>query len=82
VAGETVTFTSTGAAIATVDPASAVTDAAGSASTTVKGQSQGSTSVRAQAQTATAEAPVRVPSLSTLGALAMAAIVLLVLRRL
>ena len=82
VAGETVTFTSAGAAIATVDPASAVTDAAGRAGTTVRGQSRGSTTVRAQAQGATAEAPVRVPSLSMLGTLAMAAIVLLILRRL
>jgi serine protease len=79
--GETVTFTSASAPVAAVDPPTSVTDSAGRASTTVRGEAQGSTSVRAQARDASAEVPVRVPALSTLGALAAALVLLLALRR-
>jgi hypothetical protein len=80
--GEMVTFTSGAAAIASVNPASAPTNASGQAATTVRGEVRGDTSVRAQAQTASREAPVRVPSLSVLGAVALAMILLVLIRRL
>jgi serine protease len=80
--GETVTFTSASAAVASVNPATASTDASGRASTTVRGEARGDTNVRAQAQAASREAPVRVPALSLLGASVLAAILLVLIRRL
>jgi hypothetical protein len=68
--------------VAAVNPTSAPNDASGNASTTVRGESRGDTTVRAEAQSASREAPVRVPSLTALGAAAMGAILLWLVRRL
>ncbi len=70
--GETVAFRSDDPNVATVDPATAVTDGSGQASTQVTAGSNGRTSVRAEAQGSQQSAPVRVPALSDAGLLVLA----------
>ncbi len=80
VAGETVTFTSTNTGLATVSPASDVTDTNGVAETTVTGRanSRDTVPVKAEAGGITATIPVRVPDLSMIAfALLFIGIVLL-----
>jgi serine protease len=67
VAGKTVAFASGNPSVASVSPATSVTDGSGQAVTVVKGESQGETTVRATANGATDSKPVRVPDLSLLG---------------
>ena len=71
-AGETVTLRSDDPGVATIEPRSAVTDAAGQVKAEVKAQSNGTTSVRAEAQGTNSAAPVRVPSLSDAGLVLLA----------
>ncbi len=66
-AGETVAFRSDDPNVAAVDPATAVTDGSGMASTQVTAGSNGRTSVRAETQGSEQAAPVRVPALSDAG---------------
>jgi serine protease len=67
VAGKTVSFASGDSGIASVSPASVVTDGSGQAQATVKAESRGETTVSATANGATDAKPVRVPDLSILG---------------
>jgi len=69
VSGKSVTFNTGNASVASVSPATAVTDANGQAQSAVKGQSKGETTVIATTDGATASAPVRVPDLSLLAVL-------------
>ncbi len=71
--GKTVAFVTADPAIATVSPATAVTNASGEAVTTLTAVAKGSTSVTATADGVSGTSPIRVPSLSTI------AIVLVVL---
>jgi hypothetical protein len=76
--GKTVNFSAADTSLATVSPASAVTNADGQAQATVTGESSFSqtTSVTAQVNGASASTPVRVPGLSPIGfALVMAGLV-------
>lgn len=73
VAGQSVRFSSDNAAVASLSPSSAVTDAAGEAASVLRGESRGETTVRAAADGASDAKPVKVPDLSLLGALALAA---------
>jgi serine protease len=66
-AGKTVAFASGNPAVASVSPATAVTDGNGQAVSVVKGESQGQTTVSATANGSTDTQPVRVPDLSLLG---------------
>jgi len=70
-AGKTVMFSTGDASQATVAPASAVTNAAGVATATVRGESSvpHTTTVTAQLDSASASAPVKVPDLSLIGAI-------------
>jgi serine protease len=82
VAGKSVTFSSANSNIASIAPATAVTDANGQAQSNVKGQSKGETAVSATANGATATAPVRVPEVSLMIViLTIAAAVLLVIKQ-
>jgi ABC-type phosphate/phosphonate transport system substrate-binding protein len=82
VAGKSVTFSSANSNIASIAPATAVTDANGQAQSNVKGQSKGETAVSATANGATATAPVRVPEVSLMIViLIIAAAVLLVMKQ-
>jgi hypothetical protein len=67
--GRTVTFSTVDSSLATVSPTSAVTDANGLATSTVRGEtsSQATTTVTAQVNGVTASAPVRVPDVSLIG---------------
>jgi len=67
VAGKTVAFASTNPSVASVSPATSVTDGSGQAVSIVKGESQGETTVRATANGSTDTQPVKVPDLSLLG---------------
>jgi serine protease len=64
-AGETVTFSSDNTSVATVSPASAVTDSSGRAQATVASQNKGDTQVRASGAGASAQSHVKVPLLSS-----------------
>ncbi len=66
-AGKAVTFSTANPSVASVSPASAVTDSSGRAQVTVRGESQGNTTVTAGADGSSASAPVRVPDLSLIG---------------
>jgi serine protease len=74
--GITVTFASSDAAVATVSPASSVTDATGQARSTVTGVSRGDATITASAQGVTASLPVQVPDLSLIGLAALALLLL------
>lgn len=74
VAGKAVTFNTANANVVRVAPATAVTDANGQAQSAVKGESKGETTVSATANGATASAPVRVPDLSLLAVIIIAAL--------
>jgi uncharacterized protein YjdB len=76
-AGKTVTFSSANPSVASVSPASAVTDSSGRAQVTVQGASQGNTTVTAGADGISASAPVRVPDLSLIGVVVLVVSVLL-----
>jgi serine protease len=76
-AGKTVTFSSANSSVASVSPASAVTDSSGRAQATVQGASQGNTTVTATADGASASAPVQVPDLSLIGVVVLVISVLL-----
>ncbi len=82
-AGKAVTFSTANPSVASVSPASAVTDSSGRAQVTVRGESQGNTTVTAGADGSSASAPVRVPDLSLIGVGVLVVSVLLfgVLRR-
>ncbi|MGE5257061.1 MAG: S8 family serine peptidase [Hyphomicrobiales bacterium] len=67
VAGKTVAFASANPSVASVSPATSVTDGSGQAVSIVKGESQGETTVRATANGATDTKTVKVPDLSLLG---------------
>jgi hypothetical protein len=69
--GKTVTFSTADPSLATVSPTSAVTDASGQATSTVRGEtsSQATTTVTAEVNGVSASAPVRVPDLSLIGVL-------------
>ncbi len=69
--GKTVTFSTVDPSLATVSPTSAVTDANGQATSTVRGEtsSQATTTVRAQVNGVSALTPVRVPDVSLIGVL-------------
>ncbi len=73
-AGIAVAFASSDASVMTVAPASAVTDIAGVAAATVTGVSRGTATVAATANGVTGSTPVRVPDLSVVGILALAAL--------
>jgi hypothetical protein len=77
-AGKAVTFSTANPGVASVSPASAVTDSSGRAQATVRGESQGNTTVTASAEGATAAKPVQVPDLSLIGMVALAIGVVLV----
>jgi serine protease len=77
-AGKTVTFSTANSSVASVSPASAVTDSSGRAQVTVRGASQGSTTVTAGADGATASTSVQVPDLSLIGIVVLAIGVVLV----
>lgn len=81
VAGKPVAFNSGNPGVASVAPASAVTDANGNAQASVKGESKGETTVRAAANGATASAPVRVPDLSVPAALLAAVLAAIIFMR-
>ena len=81
VAGKPVAFNSGNAGVASVAPASSVTDANGQAQASVKGESKGETTVRAAANGATANAPVRVPDLSVPAALVAAVLAAVIFTR-
>jgi serine protease len=66
--GKTVAFSSADPSVASVSPATAVTDGNGQAVSVVKGESQGNTNISATANGATDTKPVRVPDLSLPGA--------------
>ncbi|MGH7424032.1 MAG: Ig-like domain-containing protein, partial [Candidatus Methylomirabilales bacterium] len=76
-AGKTVTFSTANSSVASVSPASAVTDASGRAQVTVRGASQGNTTVTAGADGATASKSVQVPDLSLIGIVVLVVSVLL-----
>jgi serine protease len=65
--GVTVAFASNNTGVATVSPASAVTNASGQATATVTGVSRGDAQITATANGVTASAPVEVPSLTVIG---------------
>jgi hypothetical protein len=69
--GKTVTFGTADPSLATVSPTSAVTDANGQATSTVRGEtsSQATTTVTAQVNGVSASTPVRVPDVSLIGVL-------------
>jgi serine protease len=67
-AGKTVAFASANPSVASVSPATAVTDGSGQAVSVVKGESQGETTVRASTDGAADSKTVKVPDLSILGA--------------
>ena len=75
--GKTVTFSTANPSVASVSPASAVTDSSGRAQVTVRGESQGNTTVTAGADGSSASAPVRVPDLSLIGVIVLVVSVLL-----
>jgi serine protease len=75
-ASETVALQSNDPAIASIEPPSAVTDASGKTTATVKGLSAGETRVKAAAPEGSKEAPVKVPAMSSAGFVLLAAIVL------
>ncbi len=77
-AGKTVTFSTANSSVASVSPASAVTDSSGRAQATVRGASQGNTTVTAGADGATASKSVQVPDLSLIGIVVLAIGVVLV----
>jgi len=77
-AGKTVTFSTANSSVASVSPASAVTDSSGRAQVTVRGASQGNTTVTAGADGATASKSVQVPDLSLIGIVVLAIGVVLV----
>ena len=77
-AGKTVTFSTANSSVASVSPASAVTDSSGRAQVTVRGASQGNTTVTAGADGATASTSVQVPDLSLIGIVVLAIGVVLV----
>ena len=64
IAAQTVTFSSDNTGVATISPGSLATDASGKAQATVQGVQNGDTQVRASVGTASAQAHVKVPSLS------------------
>lgn len=66
-AGTTVTFATADRGVASVSPASAVTNASGEATTTLTGHARGNTTVTATANGATGSTPVKVPALSAVG---------------
>lgn len=70
--GLTVTFTSSNTNVATVNPATDVTDASGVATTTVTGVSRGSATISAEVDGLSASTPVRVPELSVIGLIVLA----------
>ena len=72
--GVTVTFASADPGVATVAPASAITRADGTAEATVTGQSRGTAQITATADGKTASTPVRVPDISVVGLLLLAAV--------
>jgi serine protease len=74
-AGQTVKFTSGNAAVATLAPATAVTDASGNASAQVTPVANGDTQVTTEAGSASQQTPVKVPALS--GALAVLLVILM-----
>ncbi len=63
-AGETVIFSSDNTSVATVSPASAVTDSSGRAQATVASQNKGDTQVRASGAGTSAQSHVKVPLLA------------------
>jgi serine protease len=75
-AGRTVSFSSSDPGIATVAPATALSDASGLARTTVTGVSRGRATITAEVDGARATTRVRVPDLTVIG---LALLVLLVL---
>ena len=81
VSGATVALRSDNPAVATVDPASAVTDGTGQIRVKVQAQSKGRTNVQAEAQGGGSAAPVRVPGLSDAGLLVLAVLALVVFWR-
>jgi serine protease len=70
--GRTVTFTSSNTSVATVSPATAVTDVDGVATSTVTGVSRGDATITAEVDGISASTPVRVPDLSVIGIIALA----------
>ncbi|MGH8511169.1 MAG: S8 family serine peptidase [Gammaproteobacteria bacterium] len=78
VEGTTVNFSSSASNIASVTPASGVTDASGQAQVTVEGLAQGDAVISAKADGATAAQPARVPALSRFGLILLVAAVVLV----
>ena len=84
-AGKTVQFASSNAAVASVAPASATTDGAGQARVTVAGLTSGNASISARAEGAQANAaitvPAKTPALSWLAWLAIGALTAFGLRR-
>jgi serine protease len=82
-AGKTVAFASANPSVASVSPATALTDGNGQAVSVVKGESQGQTTVNATANGATDTKPVKVPDLSLLGVvlIAMLAVIITVKRK-
>jgi serine protease len=86
VAGRTVTLSTHDPSTATVTSTSATSDSNGNASATVKGEKEGQTSLKGQVDDATTQTrvtvePVKVPGLAWPGAILLAAVMRLALRR-
>ncbi|HSG82542.1 MAG TPA: S8 family serine peptidase, partial [Gemmatimonadota bacterium] len=71
VAGIAVTFASDNTGVATVSPASAVTNPSGEARSTVTGVRRGDANITATANGVTASQPVRVPDITVIGIIAL-----------
>ncbi|MFQ5846365.1 MAG: S8 family serine peptidase [Candidatus Methylomirabilales bacterium] len=70
--GKTVMFSTADPSVASVSPASAVTDPTGQTQATVRGESNGETTVTAVVNGASASTPVKVPDVSVIGVIILA----------